>query len=159
LELIEAVHRFRNALVSTIETESYKIFKLNGWNELNSFPYGSCAITSNLLGKFLQNQGYNVKILYCNGVFDELDGVKSHVWLEVDDYYIDLTGYQFPFTNQRISFEKRTEPTWLKEYFTLCNADSGASVQDVDLSDFSGSRYELYEFIAARAVAGIRPLD
>lgn len=151
MELKKAVHCFRNALFLTIETESHKVFTYSGWAELNAFPHGSCDIASNFLGQFLIDCGFAVDVIYCNGAFKKVPGVRSHVWLEVNEYYVDLTGCQFKLENDRVIFREKKERTWLRDYFELCKADGNANISGVEINTAVDNRGDLYEYIADRA--------
>jgi hypothetical protein len=74
------------------------------------FPRGTCGDTSDILSKFLESHGID-NIEYVCGVFR--DG-KSHAWLEVAGYIIDITADQFPDVFQRVIVSK--ESLWHDEF-------------------------------------------
>jgi hypothetical protein len=157
IEFSEGLHHrltgqdvFFRAVISIIEGESVTASQMNGWNELESFPHGSCNITSNFLDRFLEEHGFTVSVISCQGDSDEMPAVKSHVWLEVNGFYIDLTGYQFPDCNDEVIFVSSKRPSWLKKYYQSCKKRGWTRSEKVDLCSGFGSRSELYRYVAAR---------
>ncbi|MFV5376195.1 hypothetical protein [Acinetobacter calcoaceticus] len=55
------------------------------------FPYGCCDIASGLLYRALRNEGYNEFYLIRGTDSEDL----NHVWIEDDNFVIDLTSHQF----------------------------------------------------------------
>lgn len=144
------VHKFRNALSYLVEFESYKIIKLGGfaWAGLNSFPNGSCFLSSSLLGMYLQQQGAeNVKLISANVDSDESPYIKSHAWLEVDDKYVDITGSQFSnITNARITVQNKHSSEWIFAYAQVAKKHGTYREQE---PDFDG-HLDLYNLILSR---------
>ncbi|EIA1553226.1 hypothetical protein K6801_004429, partial [Salmonella enterica subsp. diarizonae] len=52
-EIKKLIHAFRNALVMAADTHSHACFDMPRWDELNTFPHGSCDLASNFLAKYL----------------------------------------------------------------------------------------------------------
>lgn len=62
-----------------------------------NFPNGSCDDASILLARYLSEKG-NFDIKLVKGGFDN----KTHNWLEVDDFIVDITAKQFNFIDKYI---------------------------------------------------------
>ena len=118
--LKEYVHRFRNALVKAADTESHKLFRLDRWEDLNSFPSGSCDIASNFLSEYLREKGIHSTIIWCKNDLAQYPIIKSHVWLEVGDLFVDITACQFPYINKRIYIQKKDPSLMLMEIYEDC---------------------------------------
>ncbi len=90
LDLIKIlVAKFRLAIEQTDKN------KLTG--SCINFPNGSCDDVSILLAKYLMENGF-FDINLIKGGFDN----KSHNWLEVENYVVDITADQFEFTESYI---------------------------------------------------------
>ncbi len=73
--------------------------------QMQDFPAGSCMYASKLLGCHLLNNGFqNLYRIYDGTYYDyksksfnlfSLKNEQSHAWLEVEGYYVDITGDQF----------------------------------------------------------------
>lgn len=154
--LNEYVHRFRNALVKAAELESHRLFKLPRWNELNSFPYGSCDLASNFLAMYLKEKGINSKVIWCDNGLDKYSLVKSHVWLEVGDEFVDITISQFPdYAIDRVHITNKNSPTMLTEIYKDCCRLGHQNYQerDIQLDSASEKGAELYKEIKRMADA------
>jgi len=84
-------------------------------------------------------------------------GVKSHVWLEVDDTFIDITISQFPeYHHDRIHISKKNSPTMLMEIYRHCNELGHHNYEErgIQLSSASEGGQQLYEEIKKMADAG-----
>lgn len=155
--LKEYVHKFRNALVKAAELESYRLHKLGRWSELNSFPFGSCDIASNFLAMYLKEKGIESKVIWCRNELEQYSSVKSHVWLEVDDTFIDITISQFSkYDNNRIHICKKNSPTMLVEIYKHCQDLGHHNYQEreIQLNSASEIGQPLYEEIKKLADAG-----
>lgn len=155
--LNEYVHRFRNALVKASELDSYRLCTLGRWNELNSFPFGSCDIASNFLGMYLKEKGIESTVIWCRNELVQYEDVKSHVWLEVEDTFIDITISQFPeHDKSRIHICKKNSPTMLMTIYKHCKGLGSQNFQErsIDLSSASEDGKPLYEEIKKLADAG-----
>lgn len=155
--LKEYVHRFRNALVRAAEIESYRLYKLGRWNELNSFPFGSCDIASNFLAMYLKEKGIESKVIWCRNELEQYEAVKSHVWLEVEDKFIDITISQFPeYDKSRINICKKNSPTMLMTIYKHCKDLGHHNFQErvIQLDSASEKGKLLYEEIKKLADAG-----
>jgi hypothetical protein len=66
-------------------------------NKFSSFPKQTCEYTSNLLGRFLAENGF-ADVQYVWGVRwpDAWPKDESHAWLEICDVIVDITADQFP---------------------------------------------------------------
>jgi len=69
----------------------------------SDYPSGCCGDTSNLLLQFLYDNG--IKSEYVNGSFYEDVGdhcrERSHAWLEIEDYIVDITADQFDDVSEK----------------------------------------------------------
>ena len=144
------VHKFRNALSYLVEFESFKIIELGGfaWAGLNSFPHGSCFLSSSLLGMYLKQQGAeNVKLISANVDVEESPDIKSHAWLEVDGEYVDITGSQFSnITNSRISVQSKHSSEWIFSYAQIAKKHGTYREQE---PDYDGN-LSLYNLILSK---------
>lgn len=84
-ELKDYAVRFRRAIEKSLKTEDYS------WDtNFIRFPYGCCTYASDLLQKYLYNNG--IETLSVAGVYNN----DSHCWLETyDGIVIDITGDQY----------------------------------------------------------------
>lgn len=64
----------------------------------HDFPLGTCGDISDILANYLQSRGIE-EIEYVCGIFP--DG-KTHAWLEVFGYIVDITADQFPDVSQSV---------------------------------------------------------
>jgi hypothetical protein len=55
------------------------------------FPHGTCGGTSELLGRYLIEAGYENVMYVCGNKHNE----GSHAWVEVGEFILDITGDQF----------------------------------------------------------------
>ena len=84
-----------------IENAKYN-YKLT-YTILPSFPRGCCELASELLGQFLLDQSKSIpcQIVYGSFYYQIFEDDKyyntslNHVWLQVNNYYIDITSDQF----------------------------------------------------------------
>ncbi|EPW6543510.1 hypothetical protein ACWOJ8_004280 [Vibrio vulnificus] len=152
----EYIHRFRNALVQVVDSHSYKYYMLPRWNELNSFPYGSCDIANNMLAKYLSEKGYEPKIIWCLNNHENYPDVKSHVWIQIGDEFIDITANQFPdYVRSRVYIVKRHSPEMLNEIYDHCKQQGFHNFREreIDLTSATSSAADLYSKVANLADA------
>jgi len=101
-ELGEVCTAFRRAI---IESDAMSLCIM-----LKDFPFGACGAASELLAKYLKNQGYG-EFYY---VLGERDG-HSHAWLGQNGLIIDITLNQFEdyecavFVSKSLIFHKLFE--------------------------------------------------
>ena len=72
---------------------------------MRNFPSGSCGAASSLLGIYFLENGYTEVFRIIDGEYHDdesskgsfygLEDEQSHAWLEVNGYYVDITGDQF----------------------------------------------------------------
>lgn len=143
----QLVHKFRNALVIAIETQSHKFCSLDRWNELNTFPKGSCDIASNMLAYYLKKNGYDPKIIFCQNSHPRYPSIHGHAWVEVDDKFIDITISQFPeYNSNRVYITPKKELNMLKEIYEYGN-DNQTGERPIDLRTGNSSGQKLYDEI------------
>lgn len=73
-----------------------------------NFPEGCCGITSELLARFLIDNGVDETIICMYGTYyDDSLGRPSHSWLRINnDLIVDITGDQFKFYPRPINFNE-----------------------------------------------------
>ncbi|WP_444941079.1 hypothetical protein ACJJI3_00190 [Microbulbifer sp. ZKSA004] len=148
--LEEYVHRFRNALVKASEIESYRLYELERWEELNSFPFGACDLASNFLAMYLKEKGIQAKVIWCSNELEKYSGINFHVWLEVDDKFIDITISQFPeYSQDRVYICRKKYPSILSDIYNHCRDLGHHNFQEreIQLETSSGGGGKLYEEI------------
>ena len=72
------------------------------------FPRGCCGDASNLLAKYLKENGFKTE--YVCG----MRGKQSHAWLEYMDLIIDITADQFPEIKDKVIVTK--DRTWYSQF-------------------------------------------
>ncbi|CND59739.1 hypothetical protein [Yersinia pseudotuberculosis] len=145
----EYIHRFRNALVIASETRSFECYNLPRWQELNSFPHGSCDLASNFLAYYLDEKGYETRIVHINNRSELYSRIKSHVFLLLNGYYIDLTLSQFSDYNcNRVVIDQINSGT-LSELVKLCreNDQRSVSYRTVNIDDAVNCGTRLYQYV------------
>jgi hypothetical protein len=68
---------------------------------MGSFPLGCCGVVSRALGGYLMEIGYK-SVEYVSGFSNK----KSHAWIEIDDWIVDITADQFNDCDERIIITK-----------------------------------------------------
>ena len=86
--LLELVQKFGTAFLSELEEAQYL------GAELNSFPGGSCEITSQMLALYLDSQGIS-NVVYTRNKTSTLNVGSIHYWVIAENTIIDLTAHQF----------------------------------------------------------------
>lgn len=91
VKIYSYVKEFRNAIEAMKEEVIQKDEKgiLLWW--LERFPKGRCADASQLLAKYLSSKGIETKYIEQG----HSENIRSHAWLEKDEYIIDITIDQF----------------------------------------------------------------
>ena len=150
------IHKFRNALVKVIDTESYKYCHLDRWEELNSFPFGSCDIANNMLAEYLNQKGFEPKIVWCNNNHEDYPKVKSHVWIDVEDKFVDITINQFPdYVNDRVHIAPKNDPNMLNKIYkhSKRQGEHHFCLREIDLLTSTSSSSALFKEIVKIADA------
>ena len=101
-ELYSLVSSFRNAIDAACENdEFYKDIRFR------RFPSGCCDDSCDLLGKYLEENGYHTQQAmgtYRDGAFEDITG---HAWLLYNNStIIDITGDQFKRNSLFFNFDK-----------------------------------------------------
>lgn len=100
--------RFREALEHTSkEAPRYLPF--------NNFPKGCCGLTSSLLGKYLNELGFNCKHIIGTRKNPKEDFSQTHAWSEIEGIIIDITGDQFT-DEDRPAIYVDNEDDWYKDW-------------------------------------------
>lgn len=150
------IHKFRNALVKVIDTESHKYCHLPRWEELNSFPFGSCDVANNMLAAYLRQKGFEPKIVWCDNNHDDYPNIKSHVWIDVEDKFVDITINQFPdYTHKRVHIASKNDPNMLNEIYKHSKEQGHHHfrLRDIDLSASTSSSSALFKEVVKIADA------
>ncbi|WP_197068577.1 hypothetical protein [Photobacterium gaetbulicola] len=146
------IHTFRNALATIIETQSYRYCELPRWQELNAFPYGSCDLANNMLAMYLREHGYNPKMIWCRNDLADYPEILSHVWVEVDNKFVDITINQFPrLIRERVHIANKYEVGILNEIYFHCREKGQFEEREVDLRNHAGCGDAIYQAVAALA--------
>lgn len=98
--LTEIARVAREALENYAKTGSDVNFK--------DFPHGCCGQTCDLLGRYLLANGCTSVEYVCGN-----RGDRSHAWLLVDGFTLDITADQF----EQPSIIVEREPSWHKTYW------------------------------------------
>lgn len=146
------IHAFRNALVLAADTRSHECFRMGRWQELNEFPHGCCDLASNFLAQYLQDSDPALQpvVLLMQTTADfreaEKSTIESHVIVELDGWYIDLTLNQFAEHKARVLIEQRTGT--LGSLMRKLKAHDGSVTQkDISLNTFDEDGSGLYEWL------------
>lgn len=114
-EIRQRIHAFRNALVLAADTRSHECFHMGRWKtEVNSFPHGSCDLASNFLAQYLKDGDPALQPLIVHMQTslefrkEHHSTIYSHVVVELDDWYIDLTLNQFDEYRHRVEIDNQT---------------------------------------------------
>lgn len=97
LELSEA---FRKTLADDLAQRDYI------GCELREFPGGACEVTSIMLALYLTQMGYSNITLHTGKRAHPTS--QHHVWLKVEDLFVDITPSQFSDFNQDIIVNKES---------------------------------------------------
>jgi hypothetical protein len=106
VECIRTVEKLALKFRLTIESLPDKDFGEAEW--FLRFPRGCCGETSELLSKYLMENG--VKTEYVWGVH----GNQSHAWLEYNSYVIDITADQFSDIKDRVVI--KADKQWYSKF-------------------------------------------
>lgn len=147
-EIEELVVTFRMAIDKAKEDRRF-----DRDQRFTNFPRGCCGITSELLAKFLYDNGYRKKITYVSATFYDLELENPpHAWLVIEENIVlDITGDQFKWYPEPLRFE---EPVYVGPYNQFYNAFEeqlreecgNCRIDNVKYHSFM-SRQELYEVI------------
>ena len=74
-----------------------------------AFPCGSCGDVTNLLGKFLIEQGAGAFRYICGERGNAGADWHSHAWLEADGVIVDITADQFPEVTEKVFVSTQSE--------------------------------------------------
>ena len=149
MQEIEALAlKFRAAIEEAKEEKQF-----NRDQRFKNFPSGCCGITSELLAKFLYDNGYRKKITYVSATFYDLDLENPpHAWLVIEnDIVLDITGDQFKWYPEPLNFR---EPVYVGPYNKFYNAFEEQSRKDCGDCKIDNIQYhsfmslqELYDVI------------
>ena len=85
-ELLDVVRRCREAIEACDRSHWGA-----AWQE---FPEGSCDVASHVLGWYLRER-YGLDVVVVSGERFEDGQVRTHSWVELEGWYIDITADQF----------------------------------------------------------------
>lgn len=113
-EIRRRIHAFRNALVLAADTRSHECFHMGRWQELNEFPHGCCDLASNFLAQYLQDSDPSLQPVIVHMLASEQfreehhSTIHTHVIVELNGWFIDLTLNQFAEYEERVVIDDRT---------------------------------------------------
>lgn len=114
-EIKQRIHAFRNALMLAADTRSHECFSMGRWQtEMNQFPHGCCDLASNFLAQYLKDSDPTLEPVIVHMLttpeFIEKhhSTIQSHVIVELNGWYIDLTLNQFEEYRNRVVISNRT---------------------------------------------------
>lgn len=142
-KVIELVKQFRTAIDKAYQNRDFDLDQ-----RFSNFPHGCCGITTDLLAKFLLDNGYDEDLFYVSGTYEDV----SHAWLETQNCIIDITGDQFKHS---LEFKNYNIPVYIGQdngFFSLFeNIEWEKYSKDFVLGDnnyhFLLSRKKLYDII------------
>ena len=90
-----------------------------------NFPSGCCGITSELLAKFLMDNGIKGELVYIGGTYrDYSQELPSHVWLELEDnIVVDITGDQFKYCSSPLNFNETVYVGPYNDFYNIFDID------------------------------------
>ena len=165
-EIRSRIHAFRNALVLAADTRSHECFQMGRWRkEMNHFPYGCCDLASNFLAQYLQDSDPLLKPVIVHMMttpeFREKNNstIQSHVIVELNGWFIDLTLNQFEEYRERVVIDDRTGTlATLRRRILAC--DGTITERGIQLDSASEDGTELYAWLRATAdtLLGLRDI-
>lgn len=84
------------------------------------FPTGQCGNASDMLAQYLINKDI-CPVIYVNGTYygDDLEDGWSHTWLVVEGLVIDITGDQFKYHMEPLTYDVPLYIGPMTEYYRL----------------------------------------
>lgn len=113
-----------------------------------SFPIGCCGFTSDLLQRFLDENG--IKTRYVSGVYRDSRGSISqpHAWLELNDgTVVDITGDQFCFEPYPLKNDRPVYCDKPNDFFNLFELDPPCEFVGSFSKDVLRKEREAYDII------------
>ncbi len=93
------------------------------------FPLGSCGDVADLLGQFLQDQGYGEFRYVCGWrALSSEHQRQSHAWVQQDDLIVDITADQFEEIEDAVIVT--TSSSWHRTFDIESEHAGGISVYD-----------------------------
>ncbi|MEQ9883176.1 hypothetical protein ABRP83_13475 [Pectobacterium brasiliense] len=151
------IHAFRNALALAADTRSHECFAMGRWRtELNAFPHGCCDLASNFLAQYLKDGDPTLQPVIVHMVTTadfrqaEQSTIQSHVVVELNGWYIDLTLNQFAEYEGRVMIEDKTGTvgTLLRK---IRGYEGVVTERDIQLDSAREDGRELYAWLRATA--------
>ncbi|MFW2503471.1 transglutaminase domain-containing protein [Clostridium diolis] len=106
MQNVEKIRKLAEQMRSTLTKMEYDEFPDSDF--LLGYPRGCCGDVSNLLAKFLRDNG-----IECEYVWGMM-GRQSHAWLECDALIVDITADQFPEIKEQILIT--ADKSWHKKF-------------------------------------------
>lgn len=113
------VFNFRNAIeTAKANNEPGELFR--------KFPVGQCGHISDILAQYLIDNRIG-SVIYVNGTYygDDCDDRWSHTWLVVGGLVIDITGDQFKYHKEPLSYDVPVYIGPMTEYYQLFEVSPG----------------------------------
>lgn len=148
-EIKELATQFRIAIESAKNERRFIVDQC-----FRNFPSGCCGITTELLAKFLMDNGIKSKLTYIGGTCREKSlEPLSHAWLKIDNNIIvDITGDQFKYYPVPFNFNETVYVGLYNDFYNLFEIDEEETCNNYyPLNDSHIrnhlSRRKLYEII------------
>ena len=108
--IIELATRFRRGIEKAkVQNEFVKD------QNFRNFPLGCCGVTTNLLAKFLMDNGVVTKLVYVNGTYLDF----SHAWLQTNNMIVDITGDQFKYVQELFNYNESIYVGDYNDFYSL----------------------------------------
>lgn len=95
VRLTQVVSNFRSALKKTVDDGFHFQVSISP-----RFPCASCGASSLLLASYLEDQGFSGALRIHGEFGGDYQELRTHVWLQLGETLIDITGSQFVGYNQ-----------------------------------------------------------
>lgn len=119
-KILELATKFRIAIESAKNNGRFSADQ-----HFRDFPNGCCGITSELLAKFLMENGIKCKLTYIVGTYRDYSlELSSHAWLKIDNNIIvDITGDQFKYYPVPLNFYENVYVGLYNYFYNLFEID------------------------------------
>ena len=130
-ELYSLASCFRNAIDIAFENDEF-IDDVR----FRHFPMGCCDDTCDLLGKYLDEHGYNTRQIVGTYRDGEFEDITSHAWLIYDkSTIIDITGDQFKSNALFLKFNTPVYVGQSSEFYKLFDIDRIYENCDIEVNE------------------------
>lgn len=121
------VYSFRKAIEDAKANNELGVF-------FREFPVGQCGNTSDMLAQYLIDNGIG-PITYVNGTYygDGWDDRWAHTWLVVNGLVIDITGDQFKYHKEPLSYDVPVYIGPMTDFYRLFEIGPGGECEHFGL--------------------------